>query len=153
MRRVGLPMPRLAFEPGAALVGAGGVILYRVVGVRRSVRTYVVLDGGMATDGRPLLYGLGPRAAVVDRISGARDVVSLAGASSEPGDVLAWDVGLADPQEGDLVVTPAAGAYAFALSSRFDAAPRAPVVLCRDGQARAVVRRESWEDLLACDAG
>ena len=79
--------------------------------------------------------------------------MSLAGCSSEPGDVLAWDVELPDPRPGDLVLVPAAGAYAFSLSSRFDMTARAPVVLCREGRARAVVRRETWEDLLACDVG
>jgi diaminopimelate decarboxylase len=153
MRRVGRPVPRLAFEPGTALVGRGGVSLYRVVGVRRGVRTYAILDGGMTTDLRPLLYGRPQAAAIVARPLDTGTVVSLAGASSEPGDVLAWDIELPEPQPGDLIVTPASGAYAFAHSTRFDTTPRAPVVWCRDGQARAVVRRETWEDLLAGDVG
>jgi diaminopimelate decarboxylase len=153
MRRVGRPVPRLALEPGSSLVRRGGVILYRVVGVRRGVRTYAVLDGGMTTDARPLLYGLPQDAAIVDRPMDSGGVVSLAGSTSEHGDVLAWDIELPDPQPGDLVVVPAAGAYAFALSSRFDMTPRAAVVLCREGRARVVVRRETWKDLLACDVG
>ena len=153
MRRVGLPVPRLGFEPGVSLVGRGGVILYRVIGVRRGVRAYAVVDGGMSTDARPLIYGRPQSAAIVDRPLDSGSVVSLAGCSSEPGDVLAWDVELPDPRPGDLVLVPAAGAYAFSLSSRFDMTARAPVVLCREGRARAVVRRETWEDLLACDVG
>ncbi|HEY1592561.1 MAG TPA: diaminopimelate decarboxylase [Solirubrobacteraceae bacterium] len=153
MRRVGLPMPRLGFEPGASLVGRGGVILYRVVGVRRGVRSYAVLDGGITTDACPLLLGRQRSAAIVDRPLESGGRVSLAGCSSELGDVPVWDVELPDPQPGDLVMIPAAGPYAFALSSRFEMAPRAPVVLCRDGRARLVVRRESWDDLFAGDLG
>jgi diaminopimelate decarboxylase len=98
-----------------------------------------------------MLYGRPQSAAIVARPVQPGGVVSLAGATSEPGDVIAWDVQLPDPQPGDLVVVLPGGAYAFALSSRFDTTPRAPVVLCRDGRARAVVRRETWDDLLACD--
>ena len=58
---------------------------------------------------------------------------------------------LDDPRPGDLIVTPATGAYGYAMSSNYNGVPRPPVVFCKDGDARVVVRRESFEDLTARD--
>jgi diaminopimelate decarboxylase len=62
------------------------------------------------------------------------------------------DAELADPRVGDVVVTPATGAYGFSMANTYNGVPRAPVVMVRGGDARVVVRRETYEDLLARDA-
>jgi diaminopimelate decarboxylase len=69
----------------------------------------------------------------------------------ESGDILIRDVALADPREGDLLVTPATGAYGYAMANNYNGVPRPPVIFCRDGDARVVVRRETYEDLAARD--
>ena len=71
----------------------------------------------------------------------------------ESGDILITDALLADPRPGDVLVTPATGAYGYAMASNYNGVPRPPVVLCRDGDARLVVRRETWDDLAARDVG
>jgi diaminopimelate decarboxylase len=61
------------------------------------------------------------------------------------------DVALASPVPGDIVVTPGTGAYGYAMANNYNGVPRPPVVLCRDGDARVVVRRETYEDLMSRD--
>ena len=73
------------------------------------------------------------------------------GKHCESGDLIVRDAELADPRVGDVVVTPATGAYGFSMSNTYNGVPRAPVVMVKDGGARVVVRRETYEDLLARD--
>ena len=75
----------------------------------------------------------------------------MAGKHCESGDVLVRDADLADPRPGDVLVTPATGAYGYAMANNYNGVPRPPVVFCRDGDARVVVRRETLEDLFARD--
>jgi diaminopimelate decarboxylase len=81
----------------------------------------------------------------------AQETCDLVGMHCETGDVLAAGVPLATPQVGDLVVMPVTGAYCYSLLNNYNGARRPPVVLCRDGDARLVVRRERVSDLLARD--
>ena len=69
----------------------------------------------------------------------------------ESGDVLIGEARLDEPAVGDVLVTPATGAYGYAMASNYNGVPRPPVVFCRDGEARVVVRRETYEDLTARD--
>ena len=73
------------------------------------------------------------------------------GKHCESSDVIARDVLLDDPRAGDIVVTPVTGAYCYAMSNQYNGVPRAPVVFVRDGEARVVVRRETYDDLLSRD--
>ena len=139
-------------EPGRALVGNAGVTVYTVGTVKRipDVRTYVSVDGGMSDNLRPMLYGARYEAEIADRFSGS-EVCTIAGMHCESGDVLVRDVALNDPCVGDILVIPATGAYAYAMANNYNAVPRAPVIFCRDGEARVVVRRETYEDLTLRD--
>jgi diaminopimelate decarboxylase len=154
-------------EPGRALVGNAGVTLYRVGTVKRipSVRTYVAVDGGMSDNLRPMLYGARYEAEIADRFkeghAGAAgtarglandgELCTIAGMHCESGDVLVRDVELNDPRVGDVLVIPATGAYSHAMANNYNAVPRPPVIFCRDGDARVVVRRETYEDLTLRD--
>jgi diaminopimelate decarboxylase len=116
------------------------------------VRTYVAVDGGMSDNLRPMLYDARYEAVIADRAGDAPDTtVTVAGMHCESGDVLITDVELASPRVGDVLVTPATGAYGHAMANNYNGMTRPPVVLCRDGEARVVVRRESLDDLLARD--
>jgi diaminopimelate decarboxylase len=147
---MGLPGRRLLIEPGRALVANAGVTLYSVESVKRNVSTWVAVDGGMSDNLRPMLYGAVYEAHVVDRFGGSTQCV-LAGKHCESGDVLVRTALLDDPRPGDVIVTPATGAYGFAMASNYNGVPRLPVIFCRDGNARVVVRRESLEDLTVRD--
>ncbi len=143
---------RLLIEPGRALVANSTVTLYTVQTVKRNVSTWVAVDGGMSDNMRPMLYGSEYDAAIADRMLAAGTVrCHVAGKHCESGDVIVRDAVLPDPAPGDVVVTPATGAYGHALSNNYNGVPRPAVVFCRDGVARLVVRRETYDDLTARD--
>ncbi|HEY4812894.1 MAG TPA: diaminopimelate decarboxylase [Solirubrobacteraceae bacterium] len=141
---------RLLIEPGRALCANAGVTLYTVESVKQNVSRWVAVDGGMSDNMRPMLYGATYEAHVADRLDGASECV-LAGKHCESGDVILRDALLADPKPGDVIVTPATGAYGYAMGNNYNGVPRAPVIFCKDGDARVVVRRERYEDLTARD--
>jgi len=141
---------RLLIEPGRALCANAGVTLYTVESVKQNVSRWVAVDGGMSDNLRPMLYGAPYQAHVADRFGGATECV-LAGKHCESGDVILRGALLDDPRPGDVIVTPATGAYGFAMANNYNGVPRPPVLFCRDGDARVVVRRESYEDLTARD--
>jgi diaminopimelate decarboxylase len=154
VRRVFDPATRILVEPGRSLVGNAGVTAYRVGTVKEipGVRTYVAVDGGMSDNLRPMLYGAHYEAVVADRAGEAPDTLAtVAGMHCESGDVLVRDTRLAAPTVGDVVVTPATGAYGYAMANNYNGVPRPPVIFCREGEGRVVVRRETWDDLLARD--
>ena len=145
---------RILVEPGRSLVANGGITVYRVGTVKEipGVRTYVAVDGGMSDNLRPMLYGSRYEALIADRAAAEpRTLVTVAGMHCESGDVIVRDAMLAEPTVGDVLVTPATGAYGHAMASNYNGVPRPPVIFCRDGEARAVVRRETYEDLTARD--
>ncbi len=144
------PGRRLLIEPGRALVANGGVTLYRVIGVKRNVSTWVSVDGGMSDNLRPMLYGARYEADIANRVGGATRV-NLTGKHCESGDVLIREALLDDPRPGDVVVTPATGAYGHAMASNYNGVPRPPVIFASDGVARVVVRRETLDDLHSRD--
>jgi diaminopimelate decarboxylase len=149
------PAPRIIVEPGRSLVGNAGVTLYEVGTVKQipGVRTYVAVDGGMSDNLRPMLYGARYEALVANRAADPADtLVTVAGMHCESGDVLVRDAMVASPQAGDTLVTPATGAYGYAMASNYNGVLRPPVIFCRDGDARVVVRRETYDDLLARDS-
>ena len=146
---------RILVEPGRSLVANAGLTAYRVGTVKEipGVRTYVAVDGGMSDNLRPMLYGSHYEALIADRAAApAETLVTIAGKHCESGDVIVRDTMLAEPAVGDVLVTPATGAYGYAMANNYNGVPRPPVVFCRDGEARVVVRRETYEDLTARDA-
>lgn len=139
-------------EPGRSIVAGAAITLYTVGTVKHipGVRTYVSVDGGMSDNPRPVLYGSGyeaflPRAVLAPRPERAR----LVGKHCESGDVLIFDAGLPqDVRVNDLLATPVTGAYGHSMASNYNKLTRPPVVFVRDGAARLVVRRETYEDLV-----
>jgi diaminopimelate decarboxylase len=143
---------RLLIEPGRALVANSTVTLYTVETVKRNVSTWVAVDGGMSDNLRPMLYGAVYEALLADRpLAEPTERCHVAGKHCESGDVLIRDAALPAPAVGDILVTPATGAYGYSLANNYNGVPRPPVVFCRDGDARTVVRRETYADLLSRD--
>jgi diaminopimelate decarboxylase len=153
-RRVFDPVPRILVEPGRSLVGNAGITLYEVGTVKEipGVRTYVAVDGGMSDNLRPMLYGARYEALIANRAADPPDtLVTVAGMHCESSDVIVREAELAAPRVGDLLATPATGAYGHSMANNYNGVPRPPVILCKDGDARVVVRREIYEDLVARD--
>ncbi len=143
---------RLLIEPGRALVANSAVTLYTVQTIKRNVSRWVAVDGGMSDNLRPMLYGSVYEALIAERpLQPPSERCHLAGKHCESGDVIIRDVALAAPRVGDVVVTPVTGAYGHALANNYNGVPRPPVIFCRQGSARVVVRRETYEDLAARD--
>jgi diaminopimelate decarboxylase len=139
----------LVLEPGRSLVANAGVTLYRVESVKPGAagEQIVAVDGGMSDNLRPMLYGAAYDAALADRIGAGGSACTVVGKHCESGDVLVRDVELPDPRRGDVLVTPATGAYGHAMANNYNGVPRPPVIFCSGGDARVVVRRETYEDL------
>jgi diaminopimelate decarboxylase len=124
-----------------------------VVTVKRGAdRTFVAVDGGMGDNLEVSLYQQRFEATVVDRVGGG-ERYDLVGHHCESGDRLIEGVLLDDPKVGDLIVLPVTGAYCYTMANNYNGALRPPVVFCHDGRAREVVRRETYEDLLARQIG
>jgi diaminopimelate decarboxylase len=148
---------RVSVEPGRSIVASSAITVYTLGTVKHipGVRTYFAVDGGMSDNPRPVLYGSGyesflPRAPFADRTVHGR----LVGKHCESGDVLLFDAKLpADASVGDLVATPVTGAYGQSMGSNYNRITRPPVVFVHDGDARLVVRRETFDDLLVTDVG
>lgn len=143
---------RLSIEPGRALTATAGVTLYSVESVKDvdlpdgNVR-FVAVDGGMSDNLRPMLYDAPYQADLVDRVGAEGTPCTVVGKHCESGDVLIRETSLHEPRVGDVLVTPVTGAYVYAMANNYNGVPRPPVVFCKDGDARLVVRRETFEDL------
>lgn len=153
-RRHSLMMPVVAIEPGRSIVGRAGVALYSV-GSRKEipgVKTYVSLDGGMADNIRPAIYGSRYVGVVANKANAApEEKVTLAGKYCESGDILIQEIELPKLAPDDIVALPASGAYCLAMASNYNASLKPAIVMVSDGQARLIRKREDYEDLMRND--
>ena len=150
----GLPIPEIHIEPGRSIVGRAGLALYSVVSRKEipGTRAYLAVDGGMADNVRPAMYDSQYRALAAERVFAPCDqTVTVAGKFCESGDILVRDAALPELRIGELIAMPAAGAYQLAMESNYNLALRPAVVMARDGEARLVRRRQSFDDLLALE--
>jgi diaminopimelate decarboxylase len=158
---LGLAVPRIAVEPGRAIVGPSMVTVYEVGTVKQvdlghgHVRQYVSVDGGMSDNIRTALYDAEYTVRLVSRVSESAPVLArVVGKHCESGDIVVRDCWLpGDLAPGDLLAVAATGAYCRAMASNYNSVARPPVVAVRDGASRVVLRRETPDDLLALDAG
>jgi diaminopimelate decarboxylase len=157
----GLRVPRLALEPGRAIVGPSAITVYEIGTVKRVtldggvVRTYVSVDGGMSDNIRTALYDAEYTCALANRSSDAVPMLArVVGKHCESGDIVVRDAWLpSDVRAGDLIAVAATGAYCRSMASNYNFVPRPPVVAVNDGTAQVMVRRETEADLLALDTG
>jgi diaminopimelate decarboxylase len=160
--RVGLAPPRIAVEPGRAIVGPGTVTLYEVGTVKDvelgggARRRYVSVDGGMSDNIRTALYDAHYDCRLVSRSGGSAPAVRsrVVGKHCESGDVVVRDCWLpADLAPGDLLAVAATGAYCYAMASAYNKVPRPAVVAVADGTSRPLLRRETLDDLARLEVG
>ena len=154
-----LKIPHVAIEPGRSIIGPSMFTLYEVgttklVQLENGTRNYISVDGGMSDNIRPGLYGAIYEAHLANRTSSAPNTPSrLVGKHCETGDILIRDIDLpSDIAPGDLIAIPATGAYNRSMASNYNHVPRPPVISVRQGSAKVIVRRETFEDLLHLDA-
>lgn len=154
-----LALPHISIEPGRAIVGPTMFTLYEV-GTAKDVtlengeiRRYISVDGGMSDNLRPALYDAQYFAALANRTSSAPKVSSrIVGKHCETGDIVIREIDLEnDIVPGDLLATPATGAYGRSMATNYNHVPRPPVIAVKDGKARVILRRETEADLLGLD--
>lgn len=159
--RAGLPMPTLGFEPGRYLVGTAGVTLYRVMVKKRvpvqsvtGERTYLSVDGGMADNPRPQMYGAKYTAMNASKLCEPHDTVfCVAGRHCETDTLIVEAMLPASTKTGDLLCVQGTGAYNFAMASNYNRYPRPAMVIVEEGEARLIVRRETLDDIFRCEEG
>ncbi len=147
-------LPILMLEPGRSLVGTSGTTLY-TVGSRKDIagiRSYLAVDGGMTDNPRLALYGAKYEAAIANRMDEPNaQTVSIAGKCCESGDMLIWDAVLPASQPADILAVSCTGAYNYSMASNYNRIPRPAVVFVQGGDARLVIRRETWDDVVRLD--
>jgi diaminopimelate decarboxylase len=152
-------------EAGRSIAAPSGLTLY-TVGTIKEIRlpgglggeggglhTYVAVDGGMGDNPRVALYSAAYEAFLPARAGAERPfVATVAGRHCEQGDLLVIDAQLPEGVAlGDVLATPVTGAYGHSMASTYNQMPRPAVVFVHDGRARVVVRRETFDDLVARD--
>ncbi|MFK3988188.1 diaminopimelate decarboxylase [Exiguobacterium mexicanum] len=154
VERFGLPLPKIGIEPGRWLVANAGATLYEVGTVKEvsGVRTYVSVDGGMTDNIRPALYDAEYDVIVATRMDEPKTIeAKIVGACCESGDIISNRSLIPPVEAGDLLLVKATGAYNFSMASNYNQMLRPAVVFVKDGNHRLVVRRQTLEDLVACE--
>ena len=154
-----LAVPKISIEPGRAIVGPAMITLYEVGTTKEVVledgskRWYVSVDGGMSDNLRTALYDAVYSINLVNRTSSAQLIrARVVGKHCETGDIVIHDVRLpSDIVPGDLLATPATGAYGRSMANNYNHMIRPPVISVLNQTARTIIRRESYADLLALE--
>jgi diaminopimelate decarboxylase len=150
-KALGIPPPQLIVEPGRAIVGQAGVALYSVGAIKEipGVRKYVFIDGGIADNIRPALYGSKYEALLASKAREEEtERVTIGGRFCESGDILTKDVNLPKLSAGDIIAVPTCGAYCLPLASNYNVSLKPAIVLVKEGQVLLMRRRETYEDLI-----
>ncbi len=151
---LGLSRPQLIIEPGRAIIGQAGVAVYKVGAIKEipGIRKYVCVDGGMSDNIRPALYGAKYEALVANKaLETEKDMVTIAGKLCESGDILVKDINLAPAHSGDIIAIPVCGAYSIPMASNYNAMLRPAIVMVKEGRARLIRRRETYQDMMGLD--
>ena len=151
---LGLEIPYILIEPGRSVVGAAGLTLYTVGAVKKipDVRTYISVDGGMGDSPRYILYRSKYEVLCANRANEPRDcTATIAGRYCESGDLIQEETPVQSVKPGDILAVLATGAYNYSMASNYNRICRPPVVMVKDGEARVVIERETYEDIARKD--
>ncbi|HAH74576.1 MAG TPA: diaminopimelate decarboxylase [Kandleria vitulina] len=151
----GWERPAVLIEPGRYVVGNAGITLYTVGTIKEipDVRTYVSIDGGMSDNIRTALYDAEYDGIVANKAGETKTkTVTIAGKCCESGDIIAKDLPVtANIEAGDIFAVFSTGAYNYTMSSNYNQLPKPAVVFTYEGKSKTVVRRQTFEDLIAYD--
>lgn len=153
-RNLKIPRPLIIVEPGRSIVGPAGSTAYTVGTIKEipGVRKYVAVDGGMADNIRPALYGAKYEAILANKAElSVIEKVTITGKCCESGDMLIWEAELPQVETGDILLIPCTGAYGYAMSSNYNRLGRPAAVLVKDGTADLILKREDYNDLIRND--
>lgn len=154
LSKYGIKAPKLILEPGRSIIATAGITLYSV-GLLKDIpgiRKYVIIDGGMSDNIRPMLYGAKYEFVLAKNMSAkAEEKVTIAGKHCESGDVLRKDVLFPTVKAGDIIAVLCTGAYNYSMASNYNRVTRPAIVMVRGGKAKLIVRRETYKDITACD--
>lgn len=149
--QAGLPLPRIAIEPGRAIVARAGTSIYTVrARKRQSERTFLVVDGSLADNPRPALYRAYHHYYEATARNGPRAEVTVSGRSCE-NDELGTARVPDDLAAGDLVAACTTGAYTYCMSSNYNRFVKPAVVALQGGEHRPWARRQTFDDVLRED--
>ncbi|MDI9217983.1 diaminopimelate decarboxylase [Clostridium tertium] len=149
--KLSLKKPILTIEPGRSIVANAGTTLYTIGSIKEipGVRKYLAIDGGMTDNIRPALYEAKYEALIANKASGnIESKVTVAGKCCESGDILLQDINLQEAESGDILAVLSTGAYGFSMFSGYNKNLRPAVVFVRNGEAKVVCKRQSYEELL-----
>ena len=152
--RLGLKMPFILIEPGRSVVGAAGLTVYTVGAVKDipDIRTYVSVDGGMADNPRYALYQADYQLVCANKANEEKNMtVTVAGKCCESGDLIQENTKIQTVEAGDILAVLSTGAYNYSMASNYNRIPKLPVIFVDNGNARIVVKRETYEMVAACD--
>lgn len=146
--------PVLYIEPGRSIVGTSGVTLY-TIGSYKQVpkgRKYIAVDGGMADNPRPSMYGAKYVAEIANKKENENfEKVTVAGRFCESGDILIKDIELNSPETGDILCVYNTGAYGYSMSSNYNRVLKPAMVLVNNSQSDIIIKRETYEQLVQND--
>lgn len=153
--KTGLKMPKLIVEPGRFIIGTAGITLYEIGTIKEIplVRKYISIDGGMTDNPRPALYDASYHAVIANRMDVDEEdceLVTISGRCCET-DTLITDIVLPRAKAGDILAVLNTGAYNYSMSSNYNRLPIPAVVLLRGDKDELIVKRQSYEDLIAND--
>ena len=150
----GIEIPAILMEPGRSISAPAGLTLYTVGSIKdiKGVRKYVSVDGGMSDNPRYIMYESEYSAVIANKADKEKDDrVTVAGKCCESGDILLYDTMLQKSQSGDILAVLATGAYNYSMSSNYNRIPRPAMVAVKDGNAKVIVKRETYEDVIKND--
>ena len=151
---LGIVLPKVYLEPGRSIISPAGHTLYTVGSVKEipNVRNYVSVDGGMGDNPRYALYQAAYELVVANKANEPKDyVATVAGRYCESGDLIQEHTHIQKPKAGDVMAVLATGAYNYSMASNYNRVPRPAAVMIKDGEARVIIDRESYEDLIKND--
>ncbi|MEG2016739.1 MAG: diaminopimelate decarboxylase, partial [Oscillospiraceae bacterium] len=149
-----LNTPKILIEPGRSIIGSEGITLYKVGNVKEipNIRTYVSIDGGMVDNPRYILYQSSYEIMCANKANEPKSqVVTIAGKCCESGDLIQEDAKLQKVEPGDTIAVLSTGAYNYSMASNYNRIPRPAAVMVKDGKARVIINRESYEDITRND--
>ena len=152
--RFDYPLPAIFKEPGRSIVADAGLTLYTAGYIKKvsDNTNFIIVDGGMADNPRYVLYASPYTIINVSRCEEKADqVYTIAGRSCETGDLIQENVPLPETRSGDLLAVLSTGAYNYSMSSNYNRFPKPPMIMLKDGRARVVVKKETFEDLIRND--
>ena len=141
---------RLIIEPGRSMVGNAGVLITKVLYIKKNEnKTFIVVDAGMNDIGRPSLYGSYHGVVPIKERKTEKRLVDIVGPICESSDFIAKEREMLMPEEGDYLAVLTTGAYGMSMSSNYNSRPRAAVILTDKDTVKLVTNRETYENLVS----